>query len=288
MALDLLAAFEQEPPALDFIWSGFLAGTVGALIAPGATGKSFWALQAAMAVACKESDGDLLQLRPTRSGRVIYMAGEDPAAVLSHRVHALGKHLSPNARASIATNLALEPMMGVSLDLMNPDCFKALIQQVDGYRLVVLDTLSRMHQMDENSNGDMSQLITRLESLAANTGAAVLYLHHASKGSARDGSLDQQQAARGASALIDNIRWCGYIVRMGEEEANQLTEIQRGSTPIGNSRRSAFVRFGVSKQNYGTAIKDQWFERQEGGVLHPVQLMEPPQARERRRFAHGY
>lgn len=81
---------------------------------------------------------------------------------------------------------------------------------------------------------------------------------------------------------------CGYIVRMGEEEANQLTEIQRGSTPIGNSRRSAFVRFGVSKQNYGTAIKDQWFERQEGGVLHPVQLMEPPQARERRRFAHGY
>ncbi|MGS4934027.1 AAA family ATPase [Aeromonas sp. 25-281] len=68
MALDLLAAFEQEPPALDFIWSGFLAGTVGALIAPGATGKSFWALQAAMAVACKESDGDLLQLRPTRSG----------------------------------------------------------------------------------------------------------------------------------------------------------------------------------------------------------------------------
>ncbi len=178
--------------------------------------------------------------------------------------------------------------MGVSLDLMNPDCFQALVQKVDGYRLVVLDTLSRMHQMDENSNGDMSQLITRLESLAAKTGAAVLYLHHASKGSARDGSLDQQQAARGASALIDNIRWCGYIVRMGEEEANQLTEIQRGSTPIGNSRRSAFVRFGVSKQNYGTAIKDQWFERQEGGVLHPVQLMEPPQARERRRFAHGY
>lgn len=34
MALDLLAAFEQEPPALDFIWSGFLAGTVGALNRP--------------------------------------------------------------------------------------------------------------------------------------------------------------------------------------------------------------------------------------------------------------
>uniref|UniRef100_UPI0027E46466 AAA family ATPase n=2 Tax=Pseudomonadota TaxID=1224 RepID=UPI0027E46466 len=51
MAIDLRAAFENEPPALDFIWPGFLAGTVGALVAPGATGKSFWALEAAMAIA---------------------------------------------------------------------------------------------------------------------------------------------------------------------------------------------------------------------------------------------
>ena len=42
MAIDVLAAFECEPPVLDFIWPGFLAGTVGALVAPGATGKSFW------------------------------------------------------------------------------------------------------------------------------------------------------------------------------------------------------------------------------------------------------
>lgn len=52
MAIDLRAAFENQPPVLDFIWPGFLAGTVGALVAPGATGKSFWALEAAMSVAC--------------------------------------------------------------------------------------------------------------------------------------------------------------------------------------------------------------------------------------------
>ena len=48
MALDIMAAFTNEPPELDFIWPGFLAGTVGALVAPGATGKSFFALEAAM------------------------------------------------------------------------------------------------------------------------------------------------------------------------------------------------------------------------------------------------
>ena len=61
MAIDLMWAFENEPPPLDFIWPGFLAGTVGALVAPGATGKSYWALEAAMCIACSVAGGDVLQ-----------------------------------------------------------------------------------------------------------------------------------------------------------------------------------------------------------------------------------
>ncbi len=34
------------------------------LVAPSSTGKSFWALQAAMAVACRVPGGDLLGLAP--------------------------------------------------------------------------------------------------------------------------------------------------------------------------------------------------------------------------------
>ncbi|MDR2880919.1 MAG: flavodoxin-dependent (E)-4-hydroxy-3-methylbut-2-enyl-diphosphate synthase, partial [Azoarcus sp.] len=62
MAIDLRSAFKNEPPVLDFIWPGFLAGTVGALVAPGATGKSFWALEAAMSIACSVAGGDLIGL----------------------------------------------------------------------------------------------------------------------------------------------------------------------------------------------------------------------------------
>ena len=64
MALDIMAAFTNEPPELDFIWPGFLAGTVGALFAPGATGKSFFALEAAMSIACSVAGGDLVGLAP--------------------------------------------------------------------------------------------------------------------------------------------------------------------------------------------------------------------------------
>lgn len=101
MTIDVLAAFEHEPPVLDFIWPGFLAGTVGARVAPGATGKSFWALEAAMSIACSVAGGDLVGLAPTHTGRVAYLAGEDLPPALVRRIHAIGQTLFPRAPALI-------------------------------------------------------------------------------------------------------------------------------------------------------------------------------------------
>ncbi len=281
MAIDLLEAFENEPPTLDFIWPGFLAGTVGALVAPGATGKSFWALEAAMSIACSVSGGDLLGLAPSHTGSVLYLAGEDPAPALIRRIHFVGKHLASGARAAIAEGLTLEPIMGKGFNVMNARQFERLVERSQGHRLVVLDTLSRIHQLDENSNSDMARLVAQLEKLAAQTGASVLYLHHVSKGSVRDGLGDQQQAARGASALIDNARWCGYVATMTDDESKRLSDHR---LPIGRDRRGSFVRFGISKQNYDPVPLERWYQRQDGGALVPVQLVEVvPERKGRRR-----
>lgn len=269
MAIDILAAFETEPPALDFVWPGFLAGTVGALIAPGATGKSFWALQAAMAVACPEAD--LLGLRPAHRGTVVYLAADDPAIVLQHRLHAIGAHLSPEARDGVAERLFIEPLMGRGLDLTEESHQKVIITYGKDARLIIIDTLSRIHTLDENNNGAMSHLVSVLEHIAVSTGAAILFLHHAAKWSARDGQLDQQQAARGASALIDNARWCGFVAKMTEEESKRLSD-RTDRRPI-DDRRTFFVRFGVSKQNYGLIQPDRWYFRHDGGVLKPVDVV---------------
>ncbi|WP_223943080.1 AAA family ATPase, partial [Aeromonas caviae] len=40
---------------------------------------------------------------------------------------------------------------------------------------------------DVFQRGDMARLVATLEHIAASTGASVLYLHHVSKGSAREG-----------------------------------------------------------------------------------------------------
>ncbi|HBQ06204.1 MAG TPA: replication protein A [Halomonas sp.] len=273
MAIDLMWAFENEPPPLDFIWPGFLAGTVGALVAPGATGKSYWALEAAMCIACSVAGGDVLKLNPPKTGRVIYLAGEDPEVVLLRRSHAIGKHLGHSARASIAENLVLESIMGKGLNIMDQRHMQWMLGFCNGARIIVIDTLSRVHHLDENSNGDMAQLVSRLEQIAHLTGASVLYLHHVNKNSAREGQTGQQQAARGASALIDNARWCGFVERMTEDKAELLSDRTFDRRPIGNDRRKYFLRFGSSKINYGEDLDDRWYERQAEGVLIPVELV---------------
>ena len=271
MTIDILQAFMKDPPELDFIWPGFLAGTVGALVAPGATGKSFWALEAAMSVASSVVSGDIAGIKPQNSGRVLYLAGEDPESAIIRRIFSLGQYLNAEARESIAKNLELVPIMGSRFDIMDAKQLGYLIKLGTGMRLIILDTLSRIHHLDENSNGDMARLISTLEHIAAETGASVLYVHHVSKGSAWAGLTDQQQAARGASVLVDNVRWCGYMARMTKEEAEKLSK-RDDHHPIGQ-RFDNFVRFGVSKQNHGKRIPDRWYERDNDGVLLPANLV---------------
>ena len=272
MNIHMLDAFHNEPPPLNFLWHGFLAGTVGALVAPGGTGKSFWALQAAMSVACNVPGGDLLRLAPKNTGRVLYLAGEDPKDALICRIHAIGKHFSSAVKESIAKNMTVRSVVGGKFDVMDDSQFNSILDENKQVRLIVVDTLSRIHKLDENSNSEMSDLVSRLEHIAAETGAAVLYLHHVSTGSARNGHTYLQQAARGASSLIDNARWCGFMMKMNPKELSELTENQEIFKPIGNKRCEFFIRFGVSKQNYGNKKYDQWYEQKEGGVLVATDL----------------
>ncbi|MEF3194260.1 MAG: helicase RepA family protein [Halothiobacillaceae bacterium] len=269
----ILEHFENRPQPLDFVWPGFLAGTVGALVAPGASGKSFWALEAAMAVACDTTGGDLIDLRPESHGAVVYFSAEDPEPILAWRLHEIGKRLSAEARQSINQLMLIEDVVGKRIDLMNERHLNYLIQYCMGARLIVLDTISRMHNLDENSNADMARLVSTLEYMAKETGSSILYLHHVSKGSTRDrDNAEDQHAARGASALTDNSRWAGYLRTMTKQEAKELTDGYFNRRPIGEDRRRFYVKFGVSKQNYGEPQEDRWYQRAPGGVLVPVEI----------------
>lgn len=271
MAINILRAFDNEPPPLDFVLPGLLAGTVGALVSPGGTGKSMLAIELAILVA---SGLDIAGIagEDTTMGNVVYLAAEDPDIAIQHRLYAIGKYIkSKNAnehiddiQMDIARSLTIEPLIGHQPDIFRPDWFDFIKSHAVNKRLIFLDTLRRFHTLDENDSGAMAEMLGRLEAITTATGCAIVFLHHASKAAALNGQGDMQQASRGSSVLVDNVRWQMYLAGMSKEEAkkNEVDEEMRGY----------WVKCGISKQNYGQPTAEKWLRRVEGGVLTPGHL----------------
>lgn len=263
--LDLNLAFTEQPPALDFVFGGLLAGTVGNISAPGSTGKSLLALELAITIACPEIDDDLLQLGVHERGKVIVFNAEDPKEILSSRLFNIRKAFHEDFLDEIRNNLSVIPLVGKQPNIANQAFQDQVIERSKGARLLVFDTFTRFHVANENDNGQMSQVVGCFERIAAETGAAVLFLHHASKGATLNGQQAEQQAARGASAITDNCRWQGFLQGMSADEAL--------SFGIDEGDRKGYVRFGANKENYGKSMADRWLVRCDGGVLRASEVM---------------
>lgn len=259
--IDIKQAITEEPPQLDYVLPNFVAGTVGALVSPGGAGKSMLALQLGVQLT---TGLDLLGIGEQEAGEVAYFPAEDPPAAVRQRLHAIGGHLDELQRAKLIDRLAVQCLVGKRRNILDDDWLHAFQAHAEGRRLMVLDTFRRFHTEEENSSGAMSEVIGRLEFIAAQSGCAILFLHHTNKGSAFAGAGDLQQASRGSSVLVDNVRWQGYLAKMSKAEAENYA--------VTDTQRHYFVRFGISKANYGKPFPERWLRRNEGGVLKPAVL----------------
>lgn len=289
--IDVTDAFCNKQESLDFVLPGLLRGTVGAIVAPGSTGKSFFAAELAIEIALQPEHGSLLGMGAAK-GQVLYIAAEDPEPILKHRLHSIGKQLTQEARERLHETLVVECVVGEPFDIMQAlpapentftrqkgkNALKQLQELVTvldqkikesnlkDLRLIFIDTLARVHTKDENKNNEMSQVIKELERIAVKYNCAIVFLHHVSKSSARE-SDNSQQSARGASAIIDNARWCAFLRRYTKEEFIKdfgFTEDQAEFY----AKNGRFLEFGVNKQNYSAPIEPAVLERGEGGVMH--------------------
>lgn len=278
--VDLKRVFREKPQPLDFIWPGFLARTIGVLFAPGATSKSFWALEAGVSVALSVAGGnDLLGLGIEKSGRVVYLGLEDPLEVIETRAHEIGKLLPESAQDEAAEKFDILPLVGHEFDIMVQH--ERVAKFCFGARLIILDTLIRAYRtLDENSNSDMSLLLSRLEWIARQTGAAILILHHSSKAAGRMGDGDDPNGSRGASAIVSNARCVASLSKMTKEEAEGLLDKDLGLTAIEKGNRHRYVRRSAPKTNYSAPIPDRWYRRGEGGVLTPANLLTVEEVKE--------
>ena len=263
--LPFLHAATTNPPTLDFIVPGFIPGTVAGLVSPGGTGKSFFALELACAVAGGQ-DANLLSLPVTGEGPVLYLAAEDPPEILHKRLYHIARYMPESVIGAVNENLLVIPALASGVNVLEPEWSAEIASRAVGCRLIVLDTLSRLHSLDENKTGEAKSVMRQLEYLAKTTGAGLLYLHHISKHAAVNGAGDAQQAARGSSAFVDDARYCSFLKGMTEEEAKKL-----GVDP---DQRAFYVRWNANKQNYAVPEADRWFVRADGGVLLPTSFPE--------------
>jgi RecA-family ATPase len=275
--LNIREAFAVQPPPLDFVLPGMISGTVGALVAQGGAGKSWIALELAIAVA---GGPDLLDIGVERHGRVLYLPAEDPRLAVSHRLYSARDAVDGAAVEQLAENLEIVPLMGHGVDLMTEAWAEAVERLADGARLVILDTLRRFHSADENSAGEMARLLGVLEGICERTGASIMFLHHTAKGAALNGAGDAQQASRGSSVLVDNVRG-------GQFNLSGMSEAEAKAHRIDPADRKGFVRLVQAKSNFGPPMGDKWFERVDGGLLVPAHLERTEDAEGRGAEAQG-
>lgn len=252
-------------PDLDFVLPGLLAGSVGMIVGQGAVGKSMLALQIGLGVAAGGDYGSIAGglWTPAKSGPVTIIAGEDSPEILQERLYWLRQAAGIDDADAEVIDRLLTVCSGDGLDLriitktrdglLSGPFHDALKSICAGQRLVVIDPLAFLHDADENDNGAATHLVRVLRQISRETGAAIVVLHHVSKGGS--GDREAWTAARGASALTTAVRW---QVNLSPPTAGD---------GISDDERDRWVSVLVAKQNYGPRQPRQLLQRGQGGIM---------------------
>jgi KaiC/GvpD/RAD55 family RecA-like ATPase len=88
--------------------------------------------------------------------------------------------------------------------------------------VVMLDPIAELHELEENDNVQMAKLMGMMRSVARETKAAILLLHHASKASVDAGKKSAATATRGAGAIVNSARVSMVLNEMTAKDAEDL------------------------------------------------------------------
>lgn len=146
------------------------------------SGKTFWALSVAAAVAM----GVSCYGRKTDPGLVVYLASESPNSIRS-RVQALKKYYNNNLENLVIVQAPVNFYQGDG-DANDVIGLVRTVEQMKGQsvRLIIPDTLARVSAgANENSGEDMGPVMARFDVIAATTLACVMIIHHNGKDAAK-------------------------------------------------------------------------------------------------------
>ena len=255
--------FDTDPAPFEYIIPGLLAKALcGFLYGEGGTYKSLAALWLVILRACGQVNFGakwLDRFEIPGAGRSVFFSAEDVDIDLHHRVRAIADRIAadrPDIPPSIIGHAISENCLIVSREGWVSDGELFLVDEEGtptakyseivnvvrtfGADLVILETFSRIANVDEIDNRLAARVVGAMESLRDATGATVLCIAHTSKAS-RGGSTDThgQNGLRGASALMDNARFGLWFRAQPTHEGQGCFEIQH-SKPFRGMRADSF------------------------------------------------
>lgn len=171
----------QDPPKPNWLVDGLIAiGDVTMLESAEGSYKSWVTMGLAVAIA--NGAKTFLGRSLSRSGAVLYADEENPEDVIRSRLLRLGLTTEGAARLCYLSNQSVE------LDT-SPEEFLEYAKEIRP-ELVVLDSLTRFHNQDENAAGPMARLFNRGIQPLARMGSSVVLIHHQNATGGVRGSTD--------------------------------------------------------------------------------------------------
>ena len=276
---------EDAPPVRWLVEGLIPAGVPGVLAGRANVGKSMTALLIGMALA---SGLDVMGRRVSSDARrgVVFVSLEDDQDEFHRRfsrcIALLENDPAWNSQCGSNLQARFLPVFpdrcsgaGFSLREQWPSLADLAAELPGGCGLIILDTLSRMAEGDENSASDMRALVDAASALVQSTGATVLSVHHVGKGNdtPSEKKLWQRlhpETMRGSSAIEAGAR---FVLTMATLSA---TEARSAGLDAEDALRGDFVAFHLAKMNAAerghTAILQRRHAPEHGAgflALHP-------------------
>ncbi|MFM4670677.1 AAA family ATPase [Aeromonas media] len=161
------------------------------------TGKSLLATQLGLAVA---SGSVFLNWEIKRPALVLYMDFEVNDRLFWQRYYTMSAQTNLGDAKNIKTFLRCGDYK--STDVLDPMASQAIIDIVNDIQpdLIIWDVLARMHNAEENNNGEMGQVMRAIRKISG--AAAHIIVHHARKVSPNAGGVNAGvMSMRGASSI---------------------------------------------------------------------------------------
>lgn len=259
----------SEPPPREYLATmngePFLpARIVGAIAATGGTAKTMFCLHFGHSA----SHGELFgPIEVTRKLNILVVLAEDDRAEADSRLWKIaGGHFAKGLHVAALPGL-IGPLMEMDA-AGNPrrskwlDWLEGELAKYEGtLDILILDPYSRFYGLSENLNEHATAFVTAMEYLRDKYGITILITVHTNKGSSDNPPERMEQSMlRGASALVDGVRWVMGMRHMIERTAKKLNV----------ENRFEWVEVDLVKTNYSAKPSRPFYLRKNSdGTLDP-------------------